>query len=299
MSVAKCNGTFGELVQGKISGQNFMITCPINRYSYAYFSASVSVSTNYADANCDVHDKNDNEKGVQLLTPERHKAYLACLKVLDQHGLPRKGSLRIESDLIPGKGMASSSADIVATCRAVAKFHHLILSEKLIAQIAATIEPTDGVMYEEIVAFDHHRGVLIEPFGNINFDIIGVVPSGCINTVTYDSKKIKYNLKELKALEEAFLVIKKGIFDNNLSLVGRGSSISALINQSYLPKNHIKKLLEISKKSGGKGVIVAHSGTVIGVIVDPILGNEKKSIQLAIEDLYGCSSEIFRNRDLF
>ena len=54
--------------------------------------------------------------------------------------------------------MASSSADISAACLTAAIFCAREMSNYEIANIALSIEPTDGIFYPEIVMFDHIRG---------------------------------------------------------------------------------------------------------------------------------------------
>ena len=45
--------------------------------------------------------------------------------------------------------------------------------------------------------------------------------------------------------------------------------MSATIHQRILPKPELPLLLEISAESGGTGVNVAHSGTVVGLMFSP------------------------------
>ena len=40
-------GTCGEFLQGSINGQSFLVTCPINRYSYALSNVTHPFSQHY------------------------------------------------------------------------------------------------------------------------------------------------------------------------------------------------------------------------------------------------------------
>src|SRR6266704_6865331 len=86
-------GTFGELLQGRLSEEHgdFLVTLPISRYSYAIF---------VADPTC---------QDVTVFPPEKQKSkMLACL-LLEHSALPYGGRLILQSELPVGKGLASSS----------------------------------------------------------------------------------------------------------------------------------------------------------------------------------------------
>ena len=46
------------------------------------------------------------------------------------------------------------------------------------------------------------------------------------------------------------------------------ATASARVNQRFLPKPSLPDLIELSRRLGGAGVQVAHSGTVAGLIFD-------------------------------
>jgi L-threonine kinase len=125
-------GACGELVQGTIDGQPFLITCPVDMYT------EVGVS---ADATCTANKDDKQQAAI--------KRTLEFLKV------PGYYKAVVKSELPVGKGMASSSADISACCQAVALKTGKCLSADEIADIALAIEPTDGIFYPGIMLFDH------------------------------------------------------------------------------------------------------------------------------------------------
>src|SRR5437868_6769958 len=137
-----CNGTFGELVQGIIGERPFLITLPIpGLRSEAIFIPDPTVS---------------EIKVVDSMA----KAMKAGRLLFQQFGLKGGGLLDIRSNIPIGKGIASSSADIVAALKAIADSFSLPLTNEMISTIAAKIEPTDGVMYDEVVAYDYLHGEL-------------------------------------------------------------------------------------------------------------------------------------------
>ena len=133
-------GTCGEFIQGSIKGQRFLVTCPINRYSYAIGDVQYPLPLS----------------SISL----QSKAYQAYITVLDTLGIDRAIAkpVYLHSDILQGKGLASSSADISVVAMATAKSHGYELSMKQLASICLSIEPTDAPFYPGIVQFDYLNG---------------------------------------------------------------------------------------------------------------------------------------------
>ena len=242
----KAPGSCGELAQGTIDGKNFLITCPINVYS------EVTVQkANYTP----LHTGN--------------KVRLAIDKTL--HYLNVKGSslhVSVTSDLPVGKGMASSSADISAACQSIALHVGMQLTPDEIARIALSIEPTDGIFYAGIVLFDHIHGSLRHYLGNaIPMSIVIFDVGGQVDTLHFNQR---HDLKKLNKANEcqvqrAVTLISNGLALKDISLIGKGATMSALANQSILFKPHLEEIIAIGHFWGAVGVNIAHSGTVVGV----------------------------------
>ena len=243
----KAPGSCGDLAQGTINGKNFLITCPIDVYS------EVTVTNDgYTPPNI----------GSKVLT--------AIDKTM--HYLHIKGSpfhVSVRSDLPLGKGMASSSADISATCQGIALSVGKELSPDEIADIALSIEPTDGIFYPGIVLFDHVHGTLRHYLGLAIPMYIAIFDvGGEIDTLNFNKR---HDLKKLNEANEcqvhqAVNLINKGLVTNNIALIGKGATISALANQTILFKPHLKDMIAIGLSWGAVGVNIAHSGTVVGVL---------------------------------
>lgn len=248
-------GSCGELIQGMIEGQSFLISCPINLYS------TVTVTT--------VPDKQNN---IQVVPRFKTKAKLAAQKTLDYLGITNSSVyITIESDLPIGKGWASSTADMSASVLATALAFEKNLTSQEIAKICISIEPTDSTIFPGITMFDHVHGNKIESIGKSqNLKIIAVDFPGKVNTLHFNSRddlNILNREKEndvIRGLE----LIKSGIETDNSALIGQGSTISAIAHQKILFKEHLHKLIAIAQKHRAIGVNIAHSGTVIGLIFE-------------------------------
>ncbi|WP_312203398.1 GHMP kinase [Anaerospora hongkongensis] len=243
----KAPGSCGELVQGTIEGQNFLITCPIDVYSQAQIISSAST-----------------------VLPEYQKAAAAMEMTLRYLGVtPQNDSILIQSELLIGKGMASSSADISAACQATALRYGKRLTADEIAAIALAIEPTDAIFYPGIMMFDHVAGKISRCLGNPPpIDIVILDVGGEIDTLSFNRRQdlIDRNQSKEQAVKLAVDLVAAGIKQGDSRLIGEGATISALANQSILYKPYLEQIIEIGKYYGAVGVNAAHSGTVLGVL---------------------------------
>ncbi|WP_121661715.1 GHMP family kinase ATP-binding protein [Metabacillus litoralis] len=243
------NGTFGELVQGVYNKQPFLITMPIPVLT----SKAVFIP---------------NETKTIIGHSSYSKAVLACNKLISLFNRNVGGTIYLASNIPRGKGMASSSADLVAAMKAVAEGCFLDVNNEILSTIATEIEPTDGVMYENVVAYNYKNGSLMESFGNLPpFDLIGIDIGGYIDTIQFNQQRKTYSRHDLKAFHHAFHLIRTGIQSQNLSSICQASTISAKINEKILPKKYFDEMEKLAASCQG-GVVVAHSGTMIGILLD-------------------------------
>lgn len=271
-------GTCGELVQGALNGISFHITCPVNIYS--------RVEVELAPQTPSLEHP-----------PGLIKAAAAVRRTLDYLGRPDFGGrLGVDSPLPKGKGMASSTADVAGAIAATA----LALGQRLgleeIGRIALGIEPTDGCFYPGIVAFDHREGRLYQPLGEPPpIDIIVLDFGGQVDTLEFnriDRRDIPTALEP--AISEAFRLVDKGIATGSLPMVAQGATMSARANQQILYKTRLEEVIALARETGALGVNVAHSGTVIGVLLERSKGLEGAREYLAhhltgLENVLCCS----------
>jgi L-threonine kinase len=280
-----CNGTFGELVQGIIDERPFLITMPIPCLrSEAIFVPDPTVS---------------EIKAVE----SKVKAMNAGKSLFQQFGLQGGGLLDIRSNIPTGKGMASSSADIVAALKAIAHSYSLPLTKEMISTIAAKIEPTDGVMYDEVVAYDYIHGELIESFGVLPpFIFVGMDLGGAVDTIEFNQFEKDYNRHDQHHFLEAYEWVKEGFRKKNLAFICKAATLSARINQKILPKPSFYEFEKLAHSCQG-GIVVAHSGTMVGILLDKKIPNRNEVVlhvsrqmstigrNLAVKPFLYCSHE--------
>lgn len=258
-----CNGTFGELVQGVLFERPFLVTLPINDL--------ISEATFIP-----------NQDSSEVVGPiGKMKAVTACEKLLKLFKIKWGGVLVIQTNILEGKGMASSSADIVAALRAVADSFDLKLSEEIISKIATGIEPTDGVMYEGVVSYDYISGKLIEKLGEMpDFSLIGMDLGDMVDTIQFNQIPKRYAREDQKSLFEAYENLKMGIQNTDLSLISKACTISSKLNQKFLPKPYFLEFERLAAQYEC-GIVIGHSGTVMGLLLDPEIHTSEVTIEIS------------------
>ncbi|MGF7185778.1 L-threonine kinase [Desulfitispora alkaliphila] len=252
--VVRSPGTCGELVQGVLRGDDILVSCPVNLYS------TVTVAST-------------GRNGITVFPKGRKKTLLAAENTLRLLGYSGMGlDVKISSSLPLGKGWASSTADIAATCQAVALVCRRKLTEAQIAKIAISIEPTDSSVFSQITAFNHIKGNKVRHLGaNPQLKLIALDFPGVVNTQKFNKRSDleKLNGEKEEQVAKSVELISRGIREGNASLIGRGATISAYAHQTIINKHYLDDLLSYGYKLGAVGVTVAHSGTAVGLLFPP------------------------------
>ena len=266
-ATVRAPGVCGELAQGVIEGIHFLVTCPIDFYS------RVTVDL-YSD-------------GPGVEAPDGcDKTAAAVRRALSQlKNAKVRAKLTINNPIPRGKGMASSSADLAAAIAATG----LALGEELtpyqIAQIALSIEPTDGIMIPGVALFDHRAGIIRESLGPPPpMEIVALDLGGTVDTVQFnmvDRFQRWQNVDE--QTKEALRLLRLGIANEDPVLVGQGASISADASQAVLSKPRLEEVKNFAASVRAVGGIVGHSGTIMGVLLDARERRGKSTYHKALE----------------
>lgn len=240
-------GSCGEIAQGWRDGQPFMVTCPVGLYSRAFVTDRTSAKTG--------------------MGKKSEMALKAAVSYMGFTSFPL--GLALDSQLPTGKGMAASSADIAAVIQAVAASIDDVLAPEEVAEIAAGIEPTDGVFFPGIVQMNYMTGQLIESYEDVPKMIIAMFDTGGkVNTIEFHSnyEKNRGNRNSSPELLTAVDALSSGLTPEKIAKV---ATMSALENQELIHKDRLEEIIEYTKSLGALGVNVAHSGTMIGVLFKP------------------------------
>ncbi len=256
-AAARVPGTCGELVQGLLEGSYFLVSCPVD------FFATVSVEIFAAElstvgAGVDAPDS----------CPKTAAAVKAALAHLGKENV--RARVTVNNPIPRSKGLGSSTADVAAAIAATAMALGKELPPQEVARLALSVEPTDGVMFPGLAVFDHREGAKMEILGPPPpMELVALDFGGAVDTVKFNQEDHRQAWESTsQAAREALELVRSGILNCDPSLVGRGASISALAAQQVLLKPELPQVMDFAADAGAAGVNVAHSGAVIGVLLD-------------------------------
>lgn len=258
-------GTLGEILQASVvyNGKQevVIISLPVSIGTTCFF---------YLDAHYKLEDS------FQFIK-DKSKTINSIKKLLAQYNLvlPR-GYFRLESQLLIGKGMASSTADILASIYCLSNMFKMTLSPEDILDFIEE-KAMDSVMYDGFCLFLSRKKTLFHQLNsNINFQVCYIdedyiVDTECITCDKYYDFAINADTQQ---------TIVTAFQENDITMIGRLATSSATNNQKNLPKQNFQLFIDNYKNVGSHGVIVSHTGSMIGFIFDANIGlNEKQRVE--------------------
>jgi L-threonine kinase len=251
VATASAPGTCGEFAQGILPGDvNFHVTSPISK------SATVRVRLRPA-----------RETRIEGLTDTQDKIGVSLRRALETlDAEPLEIVVDHWTDLDVGKGMGSSTADVIAAASALAAALGRTLSPEELAAIATSIESSDGTMYPGLAVVNHKTGDALRRYEWWpEFVLVMIVPAAVFNT-----ESARFDGKESLAAEYADMLSQfdKAIETRDPLLFARQSTRSAELNQRYVPNPYWIQLAGQIDHYGAIGANVAHTGTVCGLIFE-------------------------------
>lgn len=245
-------GTCGELVQGTLDGVPCLVSCPIDRYSVAEVGLW---SEPYWDTPYDA--------------PKAAAALQAGLSYLEQPA--PGGRLSLISDLPRGRGYASSTADVGAALFALGEALDRPLTSAEVAQLAVSVEPSDSTVYPGLAMFDHRQGSFHRDLGPAPpLAVIVLDSGGKVDTLDFNQRDYVEALRKLAPQHrEAFELLRNGLAHNDWGSIGEAATLSARVHQAILPHPLLGRVLSLAQEVAALGVCRAHSGTILGVLLDP------------------------------
>lgn len=268
-----CPASCGEFVQGILDREEYLSSYAIDMFSVAT-----------------LEEKQENIN----LGPKKSRK--AIEKVFEKFNIPLREckniSLNINSNIPIGKGMASSTADIGATIKATLSILNKDLGNEEISRIASEIEPTDSILLYKNSIFNPVNGQVKKYLSTLNNGrVIILEPDEILETSIIRSNPNYLDIKlENKAIiNKSFNLLEEGLREQDLKLIGKACTLSSLANENIHKKPHLNKIIEISNKMGAYGVNIAHSGTVIGILIDNKMDHERiinHLKELSLDDYY-------------
>lgn len=266
--VSSAFGTFGELLQGVLPEDDgdFLVTLPVALWAMARFELRPDTSE------------------VVVWPPHKTKAMRLVSMILREVGAPAGCSLTIGNMLPEGKGLASSSADLVATARAVANALDEPMPARRIESYLARIEPTDGVMYAAVVAYHHRSARLRARLGSLpSMAVVSVDEGGEVDTVEFNTIVKPFTATDKREYARLLDRLAAAVARRDLAEVGRVATASAWMNQRLAHKWSLPAMTRICESVGGLGVVVGHSGTTLGILLDSMAADRHSRLAAAAQ----------------
>ncbi len=244
--------TCGELFQGTLEGEPCLVSCSVDLFSAA----------------CTQDGRTDfQEPGEKTRT--------ALSRLPDHISIP--DDMGIRNDLPLGRGFGTSTADIGAALSLACAHSGVELSPEELSGIAVSVEPTDSTIFPGLTVFAHKNAKFHQILGSApQADILILDPGGFIGSLVFNARDWSRELGYLaQDYRSAFEILKAGIADNDLAAVGSAATLSARLHQSILKNDLLENVIEISGYIHAAGVCRAHSGTILGLLLEP--GREDNS----------------------
>lgn len=244
-------GTCGELIQGWWAdwAEPVLVSCPIARYS----QITVQICS-------DSH----------ISTPPGHfKAAQAARLGLDALGRPDLGAtISLDSQLPPGRGMASSTADIVGVLVGLATALNCSFSAPALARLACQIEPSDSTMFNGLALLAYRGSSRYIELGTALALPLLMLDSGTsVDTVSYN---VRLDLAAVQTLatttQTAMEILAYGLHQHEAEAIGTAATLSASIYQKISFSPLVEQVQGWANTTRALGVVRAHSGSVAGLL---------------------------------
>lgn len=249
----RCHGTLGELLQGPVlyrgEREIGLISLPLPRYSRMRFERG---ETSHHE----------------LDLPHMPRCRQAVALYLQQHGLSLPpGRWQHDSELLPGKGMASSTADLVATIRCLDQLFGRVSRIEEIVAVLGRLERSDSVFLDHYALYLSERQLLLRRFDHVPrlyacyADEGGTVATDAVTAelhAHYATQRHAYR-RNLQQMLAAFASADD-------AAIAHCASISAALGQDVVPKQHLGELQRQQRRFAAAGIVVAHTGSLIGYL---------------------------------
>jgi L-threonine kinase len=247
-------GTCGELVQGWTPDwdEAVLVSCPIARYS------QVRVELCPGPDILAQGPSNDYSKLEQ-----------AARLVLSYLGQPNLGArVAVNSQLLPGRGMASSTADVVGVMIGLALTLEPSIPAGELARLACQVEPSDSTMFADLTALAYRDSARFQQLGPVPALPLLMLDTGqAVDTLTFNAR---LNLRAVRQLapttKTALEMLKQGLASNDAAAIGAAATLSALSYQRVNYNPLVDRAMRWVDETGAVGLIRAHSGSVLGLL---------------------------------
>lgn len=240
-------GTCGELVQGVLpDGTAFQVSLPIDRWAEVEVEITPTASTT-----------------VEGVSASWWKMRRAAEDAIDEFGVaPSRVNIVRRNALPVGEGFGSSTADVIATWRAVANAVGSELHAEELTLRAARLEPTDGSAFERVVAISRAGHVLREWDWSPSFTVLSVRTGIPVSTLKADVAT-----DGLAARYESLLAcLDAAATTHDTIAFGAAASESARLHAQRTNNDLLSRLEPLVDVVEAIGLVAAHTGSCAALL---------------------------------
>lgn len=183
------------------------------------------------------------------------------------------GTLRITGFVPIGLGMGSSTADVLASIRAVCDAVGEALGPEEIAFLSVEAERASDPpnSRHETLLFAQHSGETLERLGPALPQMLLLSCRTCgsqpVDTLSLAAQP--GGSRDLDYFEHLRGQLRHGVARRDIAAIGAVATASAELNQLRLAKPELPTIISICRATGGAGVQIAHSGNIASIMYDP------------------------------
>lgn len=253
MATSRRLGTLGELWQGPYQSDDSRLHVGLVALPCSRYSSEITVEFGKSDQS------------------PPYKSYQAIEKIISHFSLDvRPSELRwVRHSNIPvSKGMASSTADVVATIDAMSLLFNLDISCEQTMDLLRGIERSDPVFSDQPGLYlSKDQSFVCKWDWKPAFDAVYAILPGETNTESKDEAALlDFYDSHLSEYGSSFQRISEGFSARNVCILAEGSTSCAQIFQYYDHIPLVDGLLEASNRLNSLGVIRAYTGRVAGLL---------------------------------
>ncbi|MGD9299395.1 MAG: hypothetical protein PVG09_06800 [Thiohalocapsa sp.] len=243
--------SFGEIAQGRrADGEDFLITLPVDLWSRCGVVCEPVV-------------------GASRVTTPLAKSRRVAEAYLRALGLETGIGLRLElrRDMPVGKGLSSSTADMLAVLRACEALFGVAAGEAFICRLFAAIEPHDALHYPTCVAYNHRRGRPLACFDYVpDFRIIAVDAGGVVCTQAYN-RRLRFGQARIAEDQALYERVLASFAARDDTAIARCAQAATELHLARTGNPFLAGLLKQARQPDVLGVVTAHSGTCAGLLL--------------------------------
>jgi uncharacterized protein involved in propanediol utilization len=250
LGYGKAFASFGELVQGRLSaGDDVLITLPVDMWSACEVKCTPIAGPSV----------------VRCALPKSRMAAERMLAHLDQ-GEGYEIAIALTRDIPIGKGLSSSTADMLAVVRALQEIFGVIVTDEVVSRLFSRIEPHDALHFYMSVAYNHREGALIRKMHHIpQYRIVAVDAGGTIDTGEYN-RNLSFTADETRRFDALYLEACDAFDRRDDAALARCARKATEVHLGRSGRKALADALVLADRCEALGVVTAHSGTCAGLL---------------------------------